>query len=80
MNLTVIRIAMRIGISCALIAVGAVDLFIVIRHMAWVGWRCYPQFSPWTLAEDPLSPSKSRICENPSNFVTSIGCVGTSPT
>jgi hypothetical protein len=32
MNLTVIRIAMRIGISCALIAVGAVDLFIVIRH------------------------------------------------
>jgi hypothetical protein len=25
----------------------------------------YPQFLPWTLAEDPLSPSKPRICENP---------------
>lgn len=37
MNLTVIRIVMRIGISCALIAIGAVDLFIVIRDMASVG-------------------------------------------
>jgi hypothetical protein len=37
MSLTVIRIATRIGISCALIAVGAVGLFIVIRYMAWVG-------------------------------------------
>jgi hypothetical protein len=37
MSLTVIRIATRIGISCALIAVGAVGLFIVIRYLAWVG-------------------------------------------
>jgi hypothetical protein len=37
MSLTVMRIAMRVGISCALIAVGAVGLFIVIRYMAWVG-------------------------------------------
>jgi hypothetical protein len=37
MSLTVIRIAMRIGMSCAFVAVGAVGILIVIRHMAWVG-------------------------------------------
>jgi hypothetical protein len=36
MSLTVIRIAMRIGMSCALIAVGAAGLFMVVRYMAWV--------------------------------------------
>jgi hypothetical protein len=28
---------MRIGMSCAFVAVGAVGIFIVIRHMAWIG-------------------------------------------
>jgi hypothetical protein len=37
MNLTVIRIAMRIGMPCALVAVGAVSLLMVIRYMAWAG-------------------------------------------
>ena len=37
MSLTVMRIAMRIGMSCALVTVGAVSVFLVIRHMAWVG-------------------------------------------
>jgi hypothetical protein len=36
MNLTVIRITMRIGMSCALISVGAAGLFMVVRYMAWV--------------------------------------------
>ena len=37
MSLTVIRIAMRIGISCALIVVGAAGLLVVVRYMAWAG-------------------------------------------
>lgn len=37
MNLTVIRIAMQIAMPCALIAVGAAGLFLVVRHVTWVG-------------------------------------------
>jgi hypothetical protein len=37
MNLTVIRIAMQIAMPCALVAVGAAGLFLVVRHMTWVG-------------------------------------------
>lgn len=37
MNLTLIRITMRIGMPCAIVAVGAVGLFIVVRHFAWMG-------------------------------------------
>ena len=37
MNLTLVRIAMRIGMSCAIVVVSAVGLFIVLRYVAWVG-------------------------------------------
>lgn len=37
MNLTLIRITMRIGMPCAIVAVGAVGLFIVVRHFARMG-------------------------------------------
>ena len=37
MSLTLIRIAMRIGMPCAIVAVSAVGLFIVVRHFAWMG-------------------------------------------
>jgi hypothetical protein len=37
MNLTLIRITMRIGMPCAIVAVSAVGLFIVVRHFAWMG-------------------------------------------
>lgn len=37
MSLTIIRIAMRIGMPCAFTIVGALGIFIVIRHMAWIG-------------------------------------------
>jgi len=37
MSLTVIRITMRIGMPCALIAVGAVGVLMVVRYMAWAG-------------------------------------------
>jgi hypothetical protein len=37
MSLTIIRIAMRIGMPCAFFAVGAVGLFMVVRYMAWTG-------------------------------------------
>jgi hypothetical protein len=36
-DLTLLQIAMRIGMSCALTAVLAVGIFIVIRFVAWVG-------------------------------------------
>ncbi len=37
MSLTLIRITMRIGMPCAIAAVGALGVFIVIRHIAWMG-------------------------------------------
>ena len=37
MNLTLIRITMRIGMPCAIVAVSAVGLFIVVGHFAWMG-------------------------------------------
>jgi hypothetical protein len=37
MNLTLLRIAMRVGMSCAIVAVSAVGLFIVVRYVAWMG-------------------------------------------
>jgi hypothetical protein len=37
MSLTLIRIAMRIGMPCAIIVVSAVGLFIVVRYVAWMG-------------------------------------------
>src|SRR5258705_10154701 len=76
MNLTVIRIAMRIGISCALIAVGAVDLFLVIRHMAWVGRRCYPQFLPWTLAEDHSRLRSQEFARIPTTLSRALAASG----
>lgn len=37
MNLTLIRITVRLGMPCAIVAVGAVGLFIVIRHFVRMG-------------------------------------------
>jgi len=37
MRLALVRIAMRIGMSCAIVAVSAVGLFIFVRYVAWVG-------------------------------------------
>jgi hypothetical protein len=37
MNFTLLRIAMSIAMSCALTAVGAVGIFMIIRYVAWVG-------------------------------------------
>jgi hypothetical protein len=36
-DLSLIQIAMRVGMSCALTAVTAVDIFVIIRFVAWVG-------------------------------------------
>jgi hypothetical protein len=36
-DLSLIQIAMRVGMSCALTAVMAVGIFMVIRFVAWVG-------------------------------------------
>jgi hypothetical protein len=36
-DLTLLQIAMRIGTSCALTAVLAVGIFMIIRVVAWVG-------------------------------------------
>jgi len=37
MRLALVRIAMRIGMSSAIVAVSAVGLFIFVRYVAWVG-------------------------------------------
>jgi hypothetical protein len=36
-DFSLIQIAMRIGMSCALTAVAAVGIFMIIRFVAWVG-------------------------------------------
>jgi hypothetical protein len=36
-DLSLIQIAMRIGMSCALTAMMAAGIFMVIRFVAWVG-------------------------------------------
>jgi hypothetical protein len=36
-DLTLLQIIMRVGMSCALTAVGAVGIFMIIRFVAWVG-------------------------------------------
>jgi hypothetical protein len=36
-DLTLLQIIMRIGMSCALTAVAAVAIFMIIRFVAWVG-------------------------------------------
>jgi hypothetical protein len=36
-DLSLMQIAMRVGMSCALTAVLAVGIFMVIRFVAWVG-------------------------------------------
>ena len=36
-DLSLVQIAMRIGMSCALTAVMAVGIFMIIRFVAWVG-------------------------------------------
>jgi hypothetical protein len=36
-DLNLIQIAMRVGMSCALTAVMAVGIFMIIRFVAWVG-------------------------------------------
>ena len=36
-DLTLVQIAMRVGVSCALTAVLAVGIFMIIRFVAWVG-------------------------------------------
>ena len=36
-DLTLLQIMMRIGMSCALTAVAAVGIFMIIRFVAWVG-------------------------------------------
>jgi hypothetical protein len=36
-DLGLIQIAMRVGMSCALTAVAAVGIFMIIRYVAWVG-------------------------------------------
>ena len=37
-DLNLIQIAMRVGMSCALTAVTAVGIFMIIRFVAWVGY------------------------------------------
>lgn len=37
MSLILVRIAMRVGMSSAIVAVSAVGVFIVIRYFAWMG-------------------------------------------
>jgi len=37
MSRTLIQIAMQLGMSCILTAVGAVGIFMIIRYVAWVG-------------------------------------------
>jgi hypothetical protein len=36
-DFSLVQIAMRVGMSCALTAVLAVGIFMVIRFVAWVG-------------------------------------------
>jgi hypothetical protein len=36
-DLNLIQIAMRAGMSCAVTAVAAVGIFMIIRFVAWVG-------------------------------------------
>ena len=36
-DLTLLQIIMRIGMSCALTAIAAVGIFMIIRFVAWVG-------------------------------------------
>jgi hypothetical protein len=36
-DLGLIPIAMRVGMCCALTAVGAVGIFMIIRFVAWTG-------------------------------------------
>jgi hypothetical protein len=36
-DLSLIEIAMRVGMSCALTAVSAVGIFMIIRFVAWMG-------------------------------------------
>jgi hypothetical protein len=36
-DLTLLQIIMRVGMTCALTAVAAVGIFMVIRFVAWVG-------------------------------------------
>jgi hypothetical protein len=36
-DLSLLQIIMRVGMSCALTAVGAVGIFMIIRFVAWVG-------------------------------------------
>ena len=36
-DLTLLQIVMRVGMTCALTAVAAVGIFMVIRFVAWVG-------------------------------------------
>jgi hypothetical protein len=36
-DLTLLQIIMRVGMTCALTAVAAVGIFMVIRVVAWVG-------------------------------------------
>jgi hypothetical protein len=36
-DLSLLQIIMRVGMSCALTAVGALGIFMIIRFVAWVG-------------------------------------------
>jgi hypothetical protein len=36
-DLNLIQIATRVGMSCAITAVAAVGIFMIIRFVAWVG-------------------------------------------
>jgi hypothetical protein len=36
-DLTLLQIIMRVGMSCALTAVAALGIFMIIRFVAWVG-------------------------------------------
>ncbi len=36
-DLTLLQIVMRVGMSCALTAVAAIGIFMIIRFVAWVG-------------------------------------------
>ena len=36
-DLNLIQIAVRVGMSCALTALSAVGIFMIIRFVAWVG-------------------------------------------
>jgi hypothetical protein len=36
-NLSLLQVIMRVGMSCALTAVGALGIFMIIRFVAWVG-------------------------------------------